>query len=114
MLQLPVAVVPGLRHKNAAGNGIDADGAPAGSKINIPAGQTCGEKEIQHLCHVLAEGAILQGKDLVIFEATEQQIRGAHKTAGMSWQEAANNGHLGHNAVYDSLYEYLKAHEGEY
>jgi hypothetical protein len=32
----------------------------------------------------------------------------------MSWQEAANNGHLGHNAVYDSLYEYLKAHEGEY
>jgi len=61
-----------------------------------------------------AWASILQGKDLIIFEATEQQIRGAHKTAGMSWQEAANNGHLGHNAVYDSLYEYLKAHEGEY
>ncbi|MBE6620571.1 MAG: hypothetical protein E7625_04325 [Ruminococcaceae bacterium] len=56
----------------------------------------------------------LRGKDLVIFEATEQQIRGAHKTAGMGWQEASQNGHLGHNAVYDSLYEYLKAHEGEY
>jgi hypothetical protein len=61
-----------------------------------------------------AWGSILQGKDLIIFEATEQQIRGGHKTASMSWVDAANNGHLGHNATYDSLYEYLKAHEGEY
>ena len=56
----------------------------------------------------------LQDKDLVIFEATEQQIRGGHKTSGMSWEQAANDGSLGHNAIYDSLYEYLKAHEGEY
>ncbi len=61
-----------------------------------------------------AWATILQGKDLIVFEATEQQIRGAHKTDNMSWAEAANNGHLGHNAIYDSLYEYLKAHEGEY
>ncbi|MBE6661099.1 MAG: hypothetical protein E7605_06815 [Ruminococcaceae bacterium] len=57
---------------------------------------------------------ILAGKDLIIFEATEQQIRGAHKTSDMTWGAAAGNGHLGHNAVYDSLYEYLKDHEGEY
>lgn len=57
---------------------------------------------------------ILEGKELVIFEATEQQIRGGHKTANMTWEQAANDGNLGHNAIYDSLYEYLKAHEGEY
>ena len=57
---------------------------------------------------------ILAGKNLIIFEATEQQIRGGHKTSSMTWEAAASNGHLGHNAVYDSLYEYLKAHEGEY
>jgi hypothetical protein len=57
---------------------------------------------------------ILEGKELIIFEATEQQIRGGHKTAGMTWLQAANDGNLGHNAIYDSLYEYLKAHEGEY
>ena len=57
---------------------------------------------------------ILAGKDLIILEATEQQIRGGHKTSDMTWAAAAGNGHLGHNAVYDSLYEYLKAHEGEY
>lgn len=61
-----------------------------------------------------AWGAILAGKDLVIFEATEQQIRGGHWTPGMDWNVAANDGNLGHNAMYDSLYEYLKAHEGEY
>ena len=61
-----------------------------------------------------AWAGILAGKDLIIFEATEQQIRSGHKTASMSWQQAANEGSLGHNAVYDSLYEYLKAHEGEY
>jgi hypothetical protein len=57
---------------------------------------------------------ILEGKELIIFEATEQQIRGGHKTANMTWEQAANDGNLGHNAIYDSLYEYLKAHEGEY
>jgi hypothetical protein len=58
----------------------------------------------------------LAGKDLVIFEATEQQIRGGHKTDDMSWYEASvdHGNHIGHNAIYDSLYEYLKAHEGEY
>ena len=63
-----------------------------------------------------AWGALLEGKDLVIFEATEQQIRGGHKTDAMSWQVAFEDhgNHLGHNAMYDSLYEYLKAHEGEY
>ena len=57
---------------------------------------------------------ILEGKDLVIFEATEQQIRGGHWRPGMDWMTAANDGNIGHNAMYDSLYEYLKAHEGEY
>ena len=61
-----------------------------------------------------AWGALLEGKDLIIFEATEQQIRGAHKTSNMTWQQAMGDGSLGHNAMYDSLYEYLKAHEGEY
>ena len=61
-----------------------------------------------------AWAGILAGKDLIIFEATEQQIRGGHKTANMTWEQAANDGNLGHNAIYDSLYEYLKAHEGEY
>jgi hypothetical protein len=58
----------------------------------------------------------LEGRDLVIFEATEQQIRGGHKTDDMSWYETAvdHGDHIGHNAIYDSLYEYLKAHEGEY
>ena len=50
----------------------------------------------------------LEGKDLVIFEATEQQIRGGHKTDDMTWVQASGNGNLGHNAIYDSLYEYLK------
>ena len=57
---------------------------------------------------------ILEGKELIIFGATEQQIRGGHKTDDMTWLQAANDGNLGHNAIYDSLYEYLKAHEGEY
>ena len=61
-----------------------------------------------------AWASILQGKELIIFEATEQQIRGGHKTGNMTWQQASGDGTLGHNAVYDSLYEYLKAHEGEY
>lgn len=56
----------------------------------------------------------LKDRDVVIFEANEQQIRGGHWTPGTSWVDAANNGHIGHNAIYDSLYEYLKAHEGEY
>jgi hypothetical protein len=63
---------------------------------------------------------ILEDRDLIIFEATEQQIRGAHKTDNMTWLEAGTpsglvyHPEIGHNAVYDSLYEYLKAHEGEY
>jgi hypothetical protein len=50
---------------------------------------------------------VLVGLDLIIFEATEAQIRGEHVTGG-SWKEASQNGYLGHNAVYDSLYEFLK------
>ncbi|MBR2622200.1 MAG: hypothetical protein IKC97_07470, partial [Clostridia bacterium] len=62
----------------------------------------------------------LKDKDLVILEANEQQIRSGHKTSSQSWYEAAGYGRvdgditIGHNVVYDSLYEYLKAHEGEY
>ncbi len=55
----------------------------------------------------------LKDKDVVIFEATEQQIRGGHYTGG-DWTKAAKDSNIGHNVVYDSLYEYLKAHEGEY
>ncbi len=55
----------------------------------------------------------LEGRDLVIFEATEQQIRGGHAD-GMDWATASADGNLGHNAVYDSLYQYLKDNEGLY
>ncbi len=55
----------------------------------------------------------LKNTDLIIFEATEQQIRSEH-ASGRNWLADAQNGSIGHNAVYDSLYQYLKAHEGEY
>lgn len=61
-----------------------------------------------------AWGYWLQGRDLVIFECTEQQVRGAHYDGSKTWAQVAADGNYGHNAVYDSLYEYLKAHEGEY
>ncbi len=57
---------------------------------------------------------ILDGRDLVIFESNEQQIRGEHKGDNQTWAQAAGNGYIGHNVIYDSIYEYLKAHEGEY
>ena len=52
----------------------------------------------------------LKGVDLLIFEATEATIRGQHVTDG-DWHAASLNGYIGHNAVYDSLYEFLKATE---
>ena len=56
-------------------------------------------------------GHWLTGKDLVIFEANEQQIRGGH-ASGNNWVSDSKNGNIGHNAIYDSLYTYLKNHEG--
>ncbi len=53
---------------------------------------------------------ILDGMDLVIFEQTEQQIRGQHAT-GNNWPSEAQNGAIGSNAVYDSLYMFLKETE---
>ncbi len=48
---------------------------------------------------------ILEGLDLIIFEFTEPQVGGAHAT-GDDWETIANT--IGHNAVYDSLYMFLK------
>ena len=56
----------------------------------------------------------LKGRDLVIFESTEQQVRGYHYDGSKPWSKIYNDSNYGHNAVYDSMYEYLKAHEGEY
>ncbi len=53
---------------------------------------------------------ILKGLDLIIFEQTEAQIRGEHVTDG-DWLAGSTNGYIGSNAVYDSLYEFLKATE---
>lgn len=46
-------------------------------------------------------GKLLNGVDYVLFEATEQQV------ATIAW------GAGGHAQVYESLYRYLKAHEGD-
>ncbi len=56
----------------------------------------------------------LKGRDLVIFESTEQQVRGYHYDGSQQWSNIYTSDFYGHNAVYDSMYEYLKAHEGEY
>ncbi len=61
-----------------------------------------------------AWGYWLEGRDLVILESTEQQVRGVHYDGSKTWAQIAGDGNYGHNAVYDSLYEYLKNHEGEY
>ncbi|MBQ7337280.1 MAG: hypothetical protein IJW40_02375 [Clostridia bacterium] len=53
---------------------------------------------------------VLEDVDLVIFEQTEQQIRSGHVTDG-DWESGSNNSAIGSNAVYDSLYEFLKATE---
>jgi hypothetical protein len=51
---------------------------------------------------------ILDGLDLIIFEFTEPQVGGAHADSD-DWMTISQT--IGHNAVYDSLYEYLKATE---
>ena len=51
---------------------------------------------------------ILQGLNLIIFEFTEPQVSGAH-ASGDDWMAISQT--IGHNAVYDSLYEYLKMTE---
>jgi hypothetical protein len=61
-----------------------------------------------------AWGYWLRGRDLVILESTEQQVRGSHYDGSKPWSQIYNDNAYGHNAVYDSLYEYLKMHEGEY
>lgn len=53
---------------------------------------------------------ILEDLDLIIFEQTEQQVRGGH-ASGDNWQADSNNGTIGSNAVYDSLYMFLKETE---
>ena len=53
---------------------------------------------------------ILDGLDLIIFEQTEQQIRSVHAT-GEDWQRESADGSIGSNAVYDSLYMFLKETE---
>jgi len=51
---------------------------------------------------------ILEDLDLIIFEFTEPQVSGQHAT-GDDWEAIAAS--IGHNAVYDSLYEFLKETE---
>jgi hypothetical protein len=53
---------------------------------------------------------ILYNLDLIIFEETEAQVRGGHVTDG-NWENGSKDGNIGSNAVYDSLYEFLKATE---
>ena len=53
---------------------------------------------------------LLNGIDLLILEQTEQQIRSEHCT-GNDWAGEYVRGEIGSNAVYDSLYTYLKATE---
>jgi hypothetical protein len=53
---------------------------------------------------------ILDGLDLIIFEQTEQQIRSGHAT-GNNWPAESADGSIGSNAVYDSLYMFLKETE---
>ena len=53
---------------------------------------------------------ILDGIDLLILEQTEQQIRSGH-CSGNNWAGEYTSGDIGSNAVYDSLYTYLKATE---
>lgn len=60
-----------------------------------------------------AWGDWLKGRDMVIFESNEQAIRGVH-ASGNNWLNDAKNGNIGHNVIYDSLYTYLKSHEGSY
>ena len=52
---------------------------------------------------------ILQNYDLFVFEQNEQYVRGGHITDG-NW-EAQSMPQIGSNAIYDSLYEYLRATE---
>ena len=58
---------------------------------------------------IYAWESILPNYDMILFEQTEQQIRGGHITDG-NWGNHRND-FYGSNAVYDSLYEYLKATE---
>ncbi|MBQ7337281.1 MAG: hypothetical protein IJW40_02380 [Clostridia bacterium] len=53
---------------------------------------------------------ILEDLDMIIFEQTEAQVRDGHVTDG-DWLAGSTDGSIGSNAVYDSLYEFLKATE---
>ena len=53
---------------------------------------------------------ILEDLDMIIFEQTEQQIRSGHAT-GENWVAESQDGSIGSNAVYDSLYMFLKETE---
>jgi len=53
---------------------------------------------------------LLDGVDLVIFEQTEQQIRGEFPTRE-TYQSEAGNPYMGSNVIYASLYYYLKDNE---
>jgi hypothetical protein len=54
--------------------------------------------------------SILENLDCIIFEQTEQQIRSGHAT-GDNWPAESADGSIGSNAVYDSLYMFLKETE---
>ena len=57
---------------------------------------------------IMAWDDLLEDLDLIIFESTESALNGNH-CAGNDW--AKEYGAAGHNATYDSLYEFLKATE---
>ena len=56
---------------------------------------------------IYAWGSILNNIDLMVFEQNEQQIRSGHITDG-NWADQSSSS-IGSNAIYDSLYEYLRA-----
>jgi hypothetical protein len=57
---------------------------------------------------IMAWDDILEDLDMIIFESTESALNGNH-CIGDDW--AREYGAAGHNATYDSLYEFLKATE---
>ena len=58
---------------------------------------------------IYAWETILNDYNVIIFEQNEQQIRSGHIT-NCNWSDQESI-HVGSNAVYDSLYEFLKATE---
>ena len=57
---------------------------------------------------IMAWDDILDGLDMILFECTESALNGNH-CVGDDWAKEYSG--TGHNATYDSLYEFLKATE---